>query len=84
MCFKITIWYDHYIDINECDNETLNKCTDKTTCKNTNGSYTCECPLGSKLGNDGRTCKGMYILYIEMIFEKNTYALILTTASMHA
>ncbi|CAI0393321.1 unnamed protein product [Linum tenue] len=37
-------------DINECDDPTLNKCTNY--CKNTKGSYTCSCPKGHN--GDGR------------------------------
>ncbi|KAK6970572.1 mucin-like protein [Biomphalaria glabrata] len=43
-------------DINECNSENLNLCAYKDGCMNTNGSYTCTCPLGSKLDNNKRTC----------------------------
>ncbi|XP_046357626.2 uncharacterized protein LOC124135954 isoform X3 [Haliotis rufescens] len=44
------------VDFNECDNATLNLCTDKSTCTNTPGSYKCTCTSGTNLDNDERTC----------------------------
>ena len=46
------------IDIDECSDTTLNGCSNGAVCRNTNGSYECECPIGTKLENDARTCKG--------------------------
>ncbi|XP_052794532.1 uncharacterized protein LOC128227759 isoform X2 [Mya arenaria] len=43
-------------DINECEDDDLNTCSDKTSCKNVPGSFLCDCQVGSKLENDGRTC----------------------------
>ncbi|XP_047974150.1 putative wall-associated receptor kinase-like 16 [Salvia hispanica] len=40
------------IDINECENKTLNNCTKNEYCNNTQGSYTCSCP--KHLDGDGR------------------------------
>jgi len=45
-------------DINECRNETLNLCSTGSSCVNSIGGYKCECPLGTKLENDLRTCAG--------------------------
>lgn len=47
------------IDVVECQDTTgtLNKCTDPDTCTNSQGSYTCDCPAGSELQNDKRTCQ---------------------------
>ncbi|KAL3836478.1 hypothetical protein ACJMK2_021910, partial [Sinanodonta woodiana] len=47
------------IDVNECTdkNGTLNECSAKGNCRNTNGSYVCTCDAGFFLENDGRTCK---------------------------
>ncbi|KAG5283424.1 hypothetical protein AALO_G00041930 [Alosa alosa] len=39
-------------DVNECE---TNPCPPGSTCVNTNGSFSCECPLGSDLEN-GREC----------------------------
>ncbi|XP_031415685.1 protein HEG isoform X2 [Clupea harengus] len=39
-------------DVNECE---TNPCPAGSTCVNTNGSFSCECPLGSDLEN-GREC----------------------------
>ncbi|XP_062615400.1 fibrillin-1-like [Saccostrea cucullata] len=44
------------IDVNECANITLNKCSMRETCVNTPGSFNCSCPEGRYLENDGRTC----------------------------
>ncbi|RVW37845.1 Wall-associated receptor kinase 2 [Vitis vinifera] len=32
-------------DINECENSILNKCENPETCVNTQGNYTCSCPM---------------------------------------
>ncbi|XP_048727710.2 uncharacterized protein LOC125645867 [Ostrea edulis] len=45
------------IDVNECANMSLNKCSQKDTCVNTPGSFNCSCPEGTYLENDGRTCR---------------------------
>ncbi|XP_048727704.2 mucin-4-like isoform X2 [Ostrea edulis] len=45
------------IDLNECANMSLNKCSQKDTCVNTPGSFNCSCPEGTYLENDGRTCR---------------------------
>ncbi|XP_071153468.1 uncharacterized protein [Mytilus edulis] len=43
-------------DINECDDDSKNLCTDKSTCSNIAGSFKCSCPIGQFLENDQRTC----------------------------
>jgi len=48
--------YACVIDIDDC--QAVNECSDGADCRNTNGSYECVCPIGTKLENDGRTCKG--------------------------
>ena len=45
------------IDIDECT-EGLSKC--HQICKNTNGSYQCDCDGGYKLRGDNFTCIGTY------------------------
>ncbi|XP_059160482.1 uncharacterized protein LOC131944017 [Physella acuta] len=45
-------------DVNECLTDSDNKCANKTSCVNTDGSYTCSCEAGTKLDNDGRSCIG--------------------------
>ena len=47
-------------DINECRNETLNLCSAGSTCVNSLGGYKCECPMGTQLENDLRTCAGKH------------------------
>lgn len=44
------------LDINECQSVELNHCSNVSFCQNTIGSYMCDCPIGSKLENDNRTC----------------------------
>ena len=46
------------IDINEC-NEEIDDCAQN--CTNTNGSYTCSCNTGYRLGSDGHSCFGTKI-----------------------
>ncbi|KAH9492107.1 hypothetical protein Btru_026966, partial [Bulinus truncatus] len=43
-------------DINECEVASLNLCSYKSGCVNREPGYSCSCPPGSKLDNDGRTC----------------------------
>ena len=45
------------LDINEC--ETLNGGCEHQ-CKNTNGSYTCECNKGFSLNGNGKGCSGNF------------------------
>ncbi|KAL3837374.1 hypothetical protein ACJMK2_022736 [Sinanodonta woodiana] len=42
-------------DINECEDQQLNRCSHN--CTNTNFGYVCSCGNGFQLDNDGRTCK---------------------------
>ncbi|XP_033120224.1 uncharacterized protein LOC117119508 isoform X1 [Anneissia japonica] len=45
------------IDVDECDNITLNLCDMRVgSCNNTQGGYTCYCDMGYELANDQRTC----------------------------
>lgn len=48
----------YLVDVNECGNSELNKCSLKDTCVNTQGSFNCSCPRGMYLENDERTCTG--------------------------
>ena len=48
-------WLTLKIDIDECFAGTDN-CSD--ICNNTAGSYTCSCPTGYRLLDDGITCEG--------------------------
>ncbi|XP_052772761.1 uncharacterized protein LOC128211759 isoform X2 [Mya arenaria] len=43
-------------DVDECQGSTTNMCDPVSRCINTEGSYVCECPVGTRLENDGRTC----------------------------
>ncbi|CAL1547130.1 unnamed protein product, partial [Lymnaea stagnalis] len=44
------------VDINECASPENNSCSYKPGCNNTNGGYTCSCPAGFNLDNNGRNC----------------------------
>ena len=48
------------IDMNEC---AMGNGGCQYKCKNSGGSFTCECPEGSELNADGRTCTnpGTYV-----------------------
>ena len=52
----INLYLNYFLfeDINECDTNTDN--CGKTPCKNTDGSYRCECNYGFEW--NGLTCKG--------------------------
>ena len=45
------------LDINECNNDTLNNCDINATCSDTNGSYYCQCKDG--FTGDGVNCTGI-------------------------
>ena len=49
------------LDINKC--EALNGGCEHQ-CKNTNGSYTCECNKGFSLNGNGKTCSGNFEINI--------------------
>ena len=62
------------IDINECTaNPSI--CHSLAVCKNTLGSYICQCPKGYKLGYDQFTCVGEYIILILQASTVCLYAL---------
>ncbi|KAK0067591.1 fibrillin-3, partial [Biomphalaria pfeifferi] len=44
------------IDIDECQYEQLNLCSQKDSCLNTEGGYSCSCQSGYYMDNNGRTC----------------------------
>ena len=46
------------VDIDECENETLNACDVHANCSNNVGSYDCFCLSGFE--GDGFSCLGMF------------------------
>ena len=56
------------LDLNEC--ETLNGGCEHQ-CKNTNGSYICECNKGFSLNGNGKTCSGKYISYWNKYWQRD-------------
>ena len=64
MCnrYNVKIWsvnliamhYNFKIDINECQNPSLNNC--QQLCINTPGLYRCSCGTGYTLSTNGRSC----------------------------
>lgn len=47
------------VDIDECASSDANKCVDNAHCQNTPGAYTCSCPAGYLLAEDGFTCNNI-------------------------
>ena len=67
-----------YLDIDECQDHTLNKCENPQKCSNAPGSYRCYCPDGyKKKGKFSCTGKCLYIykkFSVSEAFTKNTMA----------
>lgn len=40
-------------------------------CQNTPGSYSCACPPGYVLGNDGRVCEGNLFIFIFILLKNS-------------
>ena len=57
MFLHICSIYKIYLDINECD-KLNGGCQHQ--CKNTDGSYICQCNEGFFLDGNGKTCSGKY------------------------
>ena len=53
LMFFFSFFLSRYIDVNECNNSTLN-CATLATCTNTIGSYYCTCNIG--YGGNGTVC----------------------------
>ena len=53
------VLYNVIIDIDECENETLNACDVHANCSNNVGSYDCFCLSGFE--GDGFICSGMFL-----------------------
>ena len=53
-----SISYFNHLDINECQNATLNDCHANANCTNTEASFMCECNVGYT-GN-GSFCEGKF------------------------
>ena len=58
-----------YLDVNECE-ESNGGCQHQ--CKNTNGSYYCQCNKGFFLDSNGKTCSGILELnlYCKLFLNK--------------
>ena len=81
------------LDIDECA-DGMNNCKD--ICRNTNGSYSCDCRSGYSLNNDGYTCSGkstlmsnyncvgmhVHIICIEIMFLSTTTNLVTNSSSI--
>ena len=57
-------YISNHVDDDECTDGTHNCSPPEETCKNTVGSFTCECSSGYELNGDGTTCIGMYKLLV--------------------
>ena len=56
-----------FVDINECE-ENNGGCPQ--LCKNTEGSFQCECDVGYMLTLDGKTCAGKGSIFMKTILDK--------------
>ena len=56
-----------FVDVNECT-ENSDKCDVKAVCRNTQGSYTCECIKG--YSGNGRNCRGLIYRDSLQVFHK--------------
>lgn len=59
----ITHWFcNFFIYINMLLLKDIDECQDSSTCDhnctNKEGSFTCSCAVGYRLGNDGKSCTG--------------------------
>ena len=52
------------LDVDEC---IRNQHNCQHICKNTEGSFICDCQFGFNLANDGISCERMYILHAESL-----------------
>ena len=55
--YEIVVYCSFLLDIDECEQESLNECDVNANCSNTVGSYSCFCLSGFE-GN-GFNCSGM-------------------------
>ena len=62
-----TIFHGLFVDINECA-ENNGGCPQ--LCKNTEGSFQCECDVGYMLTLDGKTCAGMESILVNIILDE--------------
>ena len=55
----------NFADINEClvDNGGCDH-----TCQNYDGGRYCSCRSGYRLATDGKTCEGLYQIYLTILF----------------
>lgn len=63
----------NHLDVNECE-RTPGLCRGGT-CRNTPGSFFCECPIGHELAQDKQSCKGMFLYLYEGFIILKKYCL---------
>ena len=68
-----------FTDINECENSILNKCENPETCVNTQGNYTCSCPMWYQGDGkiDGQRCIPNRLQMIHAAMGQCTYYLLI-------
>lgn len=53
------LWWVYIADVDECQEES---CQGVAKCKNTPGSFECQCPGGYTLSRDRLSCEGLYLI----------------------
>ena len=53
-----------FVDINECIDPAASGCTSNQTCKNSVGSFTCDCKSGYKFSPSAGKCLGKILFYM--------------------
>ncbi len=55
----------HCLDVDECQNSTLNDCSQYADCTNLDGTFACDCQLG--FSGNGTFCTGMFKVLLSFI-----------------
>ena len=61
----LTYTLSFFSDINECDEYSLNNCSENANCTDTIGSYECTCLEG--YSGDGISCEGISVFWVYLL-----------------